>query len=731
MPAPAENPLPSEPWPALWVAVLGDALVLAAWQHEAWTEQPAMGVAGAGIALVATLWALFGYRRWSLQARRRQRDAQARAEVAETALREWREALDELPSGLEIYDPDDRLIFYNKRMAQLYPWIDFERQLGLPFESLLRTAIQDGRIPAAAGREEDWVRERLAKRGRGDTPMLQSLKNGMWINTYERRSRSNYVVGARLEVTDLVARTRELLESREHLQAIISSAAVGIMSVDADGRIVEANQAAQALFGSATTRLAGEPVTAMIPSLRLNPEVSAPAQGFDVDGRAADGRALRLHVSVSPIGEHGARQFVMVVTDVSERERAEAARRALETQLREAQKMESLGTLASGIAHDFNNVLGSIVGNADLARRDIEDGAAPHALQRLALVDRAAQRARNLVRQILTFSRRDKVQRTVQDLRGIVDEALKILRATLPAQVELDRSLADVPLPVDVDAIHIEQVVLNLCTNAWQALGDGGGHITVAADIHDIDEAEGARLGLPAGSYARLSVLDDGCGMDDSTRLKAFDPFFTTKPVGSGTGLGLSVVHGIVKSHEGAITVDSSPGQGSRFDVLLPLAAMPATGSLPGHPPVEMVQGRGERILYVDDDELMPLMVASLLGRAGYVVRCFTDPVHAIEAIRSAPGDFDLVVTDFNMPRLSGLDVARTIAALCPALPIVLTSGLVSDDLRTQAWTLGVREVLEKQNTLEELPATIHRVLAAQAPAGPRPLRDPWIDPAH
>jgi CheY-like chemotaxis protein len=248
-------------------------------------------------------------------------------------------------------------------------------------------------------------------------------------------------------------------------------------------------------------------------------------------------------------------------------------------------------------------------------------------------------------------------------------------------------------------------------------MDEGGGRIEVGI--------ASARAGLVAlaerpgaGHHVNLWVLDDGAGMDDATRLRAFDPFFTTKPSGAGTGLGLAVVHGIVQAHDGAITLDSTPGVGTRFDLYFAEvdAAVAGNGG-DAVPEGAAVVGRGERIIYIDDDEVMPLMVDRLLQRAGYRVRCFGAPLAALAAVRSHPDEVDVVVTDFNMPGLSGLAVAAELAQLRPDLPVLLISGLVSDELRSRAAQCGVREVLEKQFALEALAPAVHRALTRPASA--------------
>jgi len=405
-----------------------------------------------------------------------------------------------------------------------------------------------------------------------------------------------------------------------------------------------------------------------------------------------------------------------MVTDITDRKHADEARARLEAQLRESQKMQAIGTLAGGIAHDFNNILAAILGNVALAQQQAGlDPAARHSLEQITT---SAVRARSLVQQILAFSRRQPQRLVRQPLRPLVEEAVRLLRPILPALVELEVTLADAPLTVEADATQLQQVVMNLCTNAWHALQGQAGRVTVGLGAVFIDAEAAQRLGeLQPGSFAHLWVSDSGCGMDEATRLRVFEPFFTTKPVGQGTGLGLSVVHGIVTAHHGAITVASTPGQGSRFDIYFPLvaeaalvASTAAAESAPAHHP-------GRNVAYVDDDPVMLLMVQGLLQRSGYHVTCFDDPRDALVALRAQPEAFDLILTDYNMPGLSGLDIARELAAFRPDLAVVISSGYVSDELLAAAAQAGVRRVMQKEYTLEQLQDLIRDVLAEPAPA--------------
>ena len=410
--------------------------------------------------------------------------------------------------------------------------------------------------------------------------------------------------------------------------------------------------------------------------------------------------------------EHGrATRMIGTHVDITERKRGEATQRDLESQLREAQKLEAIGTLAGGIAHDFNNMMAAILGNVAFAQQDIDVSHPAQAY--LKQISKTGQRARSLVQQILAFSRKQPNELVSQSLRPVVDEAVTMLRSMMGASVQLRAVLPPNKLAVTADPTQLQQVLMNLGVNAWQALPAGVGHIEIGLEENLFADDDRPRpAGLEPGSYAHLWVRDDGCGMDAETRQRIFDPFFTTKPVGRGTGLGLAVAHGIVESHGGAITVTTAPGQGSTFDLYLPLIEYesgPAPLDAIGTP----LRGSGQHVLYVDDDEVMGLMVHDLLQRLGYRATCLLDAHEAIALVARDPAAVDLVVTDFNMPNVSGLDVARALAGIRADLPVAISSGYVSDELLASASQLGVHAVMQKERTLEELGAMVHAALSA------------------
>lgn len=434
--------------------------------------------------------------------------------------------------------------------------------------------------------------------------------------------------------------------------------------------------------------------------------------------RAKDGRWLWVLTRGMVISrdEHGQpTRIVGTHTDITELKQAEEQQRALEGQLRESQKMEAIGTLAGGVAHDFNNLLAAILGNLVLAREDV--GSDHPAQESLAEINRAAIRARQLVQQILTFSRRGAQVMEHQPLLPLVEEALGLMRSLLPAGVRLVTRLSKEPLPALVDATQLQQVLMNLCTNAWQAFAGRGGEVTVALERVALDAAQALKLGaLEPGAYARLSVADNGPGMDEATQRRVFEPFFTTKAPGAGTGLGLAVVHGIVKAHRGAIGLISEPGAGTRFDVYLPLAASasappPSASPLPATP-VEAPAPAGRHVVYIDDYEALVFLVGRLLRKQGYRVSTFESGEAALAWFGAHPQEpVDLLVTDQNMPGMAGVDVVRELRRLRPALRMAIVSGHVSDALIAEATAAGVDEVLAKQDSMDALGAAIRGLL--------------------
>jgi two-component system CheB/CheR fusion protein len=384
-------------------------------------------------------------------------------------------------------------------------------------------------------------------------------------------------------------------------------------------------------------------------------------------------------------------------------------REHIEAQLRQAQKMEALGTLTGGIAHDFNNILAAIIGFTEVVRDHIADG--DHDRRHLDRVLEAGLRGRELIKRMLAFSRKTEQEKKPVLLGGIVTETVKFIRSSTPATISIRLDVKNEPGMVFADPVQMQQVVLNLCTNAVQAMREKGGVLDVEVSDRTVDESEGVRRAMKPGLYVKLAVRDTGAGISPSIMNRIFDPFFTTKKVGEGTGLGLSVVHGIVHQHEGYIFAESEAGSGSKFTVYLPMVEAELSGEdLTEHP----VSSGTERVLFVDDEELLAEMGRDMLEDLGYQVTVTTSSSEALALFRTDPGRFDLVITDVTMPEITGVELAREMLAVRADIPIIMCTGfshLIDADAAKAA---GVRAFTMKPLTKREIAKTIRTVLDGQ-----------------
>ena len=438
-------------------------------------------------------------------------------------------------------------------------------------------------------------------------------------------------------------------------------------------------------------------------------------------------RALCVAVLVAVVAFIVWRSQQQRIQQQEEKLHAQKAHADLEMQLQQAQKMDALGRLAGGIAHDFNNLLTSVGGNAELLQTELSPQSRHYEIVNDIAV--ASARARELVSQILTFSRRRAVEKVAIDPAPVLREAVKLLRAGLPAMIDLRLEIVAQLPPILGDAAQLQRVIMNLGTNAAQAIGAEQGHIRI--DAHEcLVRADEPVDGVPAGRYLRIAVSDDGRGMDDRTLSRIFDPFFTTKAIGQGTGLGLSVVHGIVEAYGGHITVESEPAAGTVFQIFFPVTdqvPQPAAAPAPitpaeehelseAQPPEEPapVTIPGEGVILVVDDEAVVLKVArTMLERLGYVVEGHVDAAAAAEAFAAAPDRYRLLLTDFAMPRLGGVELAQRIWALCPGFPAILYTGYGGRLTPSEAKRMGFLELLAKPFSMQTLSEAVSHALKA------------------
>ncbi len=525
-----------------------------------------------------------------------------------------------------------------------------------------------------------------------------------------------------ISTQELQQRNQELQQSQNRLASIINSSLDAIVCIDGAQCITIFNPSAERLFECPASQAVGSPIERFLPGmsqkLPANPTVSHVQLG-EITGSKTSGDSVALDVSVSFEHQIEGETITFFAHDLTRHKGMEAHRQALEAQLRESQKMQAIGTMAGGIAHDFNNIISAILGNIELARDDTTLNAS--AFVSLGEIDKAARRARNLVRQILTFSRNEAPKLSLIQLADVVREAVHLIKIALPPLIDLVLQIDPQTPAVLADATQIEQAVLNLCANAIHAIGEQRGRISIELGYKLGDQPE--RRGGARGHHVRLVVRDTGCGIEPETQLHVFEPFFTTKPVGQGTGLGLAVVHGIMRTHQGSVDVASAPGCGSVFTLYFPVPDATAVTATSSNSPTTSApvvtasaqfagnQGAGRHVMYVDDDAALVFLVERVLRRKGFEVTTFTDPRQAVAALQAQPASFDLLVTDYNMPGYSGIELLQEAQLIRSDLPVALTSGYITAEIERSALQAGARALIYKPNDVTELAETLLKLL--------------------
>ena len=518
---------------------------------------------------------------------------------------------------------------------------------------------------------------------------------------------------------------RQRVEEELRLYRHIVSANQDLLAfVDRDYRLLAVNEAClracarnrKEVIGHSVAELMGRPLFASEIRVRLDRCLGGEEVHFDSWFDFPGTGRRYMAVACYPFrGQNQAVEGAIVCChDITEKTRAEEM-------MRHGQQMQAIGTMAGGIAHDFNNILSPIFGYAELAMLELPPESTIY--RRLEQILTAAQRARQLVNLILTLSRRKEQPFQVLAVQPIAREVLKLLRAGLPANIEIQMDLEPGCGQVMGDPIQIHQILMNLCTNAYHAMQDKGGLLEVTVREVNLDTGGlPVRSGLRAGRYLCLTVSDTGCGMDQEVMARIFEPYFTTREKEKGTGLGLSVTHGIVRKHDGFITVNSELGRGTVFKVYLPICPQQAGRARQGSVR-PLLKGDSEHILLVDDDENIVSMNRGMLEGLGYRVSPCTGSTEALAAFLRAPDSFDLIVTDQDMPGLSGAELAAKILAVTPAVPIILCSGFSEQFSQEKAKEIGIRVYLEKPVSIYTLAESVRQVLgdrkAQRTPAGP------------
>jgi len=612
----------------------------------------------------------------------------------------YRVFVETMEEGAATLGLDGTILYCNNRMAELSH---------KPIEKVIGGSVFDLIAPADRENFRSLFECAWKKNCQGEVSFSRPSGDSLPVYLSLNPLPADDVVAVCLVATDLTERKKaELATSCLAVGLEQSDESVAIM--DRRGNVSRVNPAFERLNGCSKEDIVGKSYVAFLTGRGGDPEIVAQIREALRLGHAWNGRMARrqdafsrvLDVTISPVKDAAGTvlNFFAVGRDVTREVISEK-------NLRQRQKLEALGTLSSGVAHDLNNILAPIMANAELALLDMPESAPAREHLKTAL--RAVIRGKELVKRILAFSAPKEQNLKPLTLGPVVRESLKLIRASLPASIEIRQKIHDFPDMVLADPTQLQEVIINLAGNAADAMRPAGGVLEVSlrrAEI-DADQVE-KHPGLAPGPYLRLTVSDTGHGIPPEALDRIFDPFFTTKKPGEGTGMGLAIVHGIVKSHGGVITVYSEVGKGTTFHVFLP--RVQGREEYPKPKPGAIATGK-ERILFIDDEEMQTLAGKLMLEKLGYKVVAKTDVREALELFQARPNAFDLVITDQTMPYLTGDRLAERMLAIRPDLPIILCTGFSELIGEEQAKAMGISEFLMKPFMMRELAVAIRRVL--------------------
>jgi PAS domain S-box-containing protein len=641
-------------------------------------------------------------------------------EQAEEALREseekYRSFIENAPVGMYTISTEGKFTYANKKLLEM---TGYKREDWL--NKFFHPIVHPDDLDIVVKKME----KRISGQGTTDPYEIRIFKSSGEIRWVKISSESIYETSETGEkklagmqsfvedVTEMRDAEESLKQSETKYRELIEKAIDAIYTIDLDGRFLEVNDAFLRETGYVSEEIIGNKWTFMLhpddkPVVLEATEKALRGEPWNYEMRVKkkDGTFSWYSIINRPIIGEGETLIAVhgIARNIDERKKMEA-------ELQQTQKMEAIGTLAGGIAHDFNNILYSIIGNTEMTMDDLPKGSL--ARSNMDSVLKAAKRAKELVQQILTFSRQGGLDRKPVRVQSILREVLQLLRSSLPATIEISQKIDMKCGPILADPSQIHQLIMNLCTNAYHAMREKGGKIEVTLARENVLTADlSSKPNLKPGPHLKLTVNDSGHGMSREVLERIFDPFFTTKLPGEGMGMGLAVVHGIVKSYGGAILAHSKPGEGSQLDVYLPLSengSVASEGAISGSAP----KGK-ERILLIDDELEIVRMVRQMLERVGYQVTTQTSSVGALEAFRMNQEAFDLVITDQTMPDMTGKELAKELISIRPDIPIILCTGFSEMIKEDKAESGGIREYLLKPIIRSDLAKTIRRVIDQQ-----------------
>ena len=618
-----------------------------------------------------------------------------------------RALIDAIPDLVWLKDVDGTYLSCNKTFQRLYGVEESQLVGKNDYDFTSREIADSFRLhdrKVMEGKGFAMNEEALTFADNGYCGLFETIKTAM----HDEEGKLIGVLGVARDISERVKAETRLKESERKFRTLFKNAADAIYLVAIDGTLRDCNASAEKQTGYSRNQLLSLKVSDLDPRSVTDNDweilLENAGQGelvtLTTEHLRKDGSRFPVEMSFSRIAMEQETLLLASVRDVTEKV-------ATESQLRQALKMEAIGTLAGGIAHDFNNILAAIMGYAEIVHESTSEGTLIR--EDLQQILQAADRAKGLVKQILAFSRQTTTEKKVLQSAPLVTEAVSLLRSTLPTTIKIQQDVDMGASNILADPTEIHQVVMNLCTNAYHAMEKTGGNLTISLKNRSISSQDLASNGhLRPGNFVHLSVKDSGEGISEERASRIFDPYYTTKATGKGTGMGLAIVHGIIKNYDGTITCTSKLGEGTTFDILLPASPEQA-----GEKTKQVVLAAvgSEHILFIDDEEMLTEMASLMLGRLGYQVTTSNSSLEALEMLEKQPDAFDLVITDQTMPEMTGVDLSRRILQMRPEQPIIICTGYSSLISESQARSLGIRGFAHKPITKTEMATLVRKVL--------------------
>jgi len=636
------------------------------------------------------------------------RTVKRRTKALQESEARYRDYIMNAPYGVFVADELGRYLQVNPFACRITGYEEHE---------LLTMSIPD-LLPEESREQGQRHFQTLRREGRSFDEMPFRPKNGdrRWWSVTAVKISDHRFLGFCNDITQRKEAEEKIRENTRLFDAVLVGTSDAIFVKDRAGRYLLANAGTSRAMGYEVAAIIGRTDDELLPPESLDiihkAELKVMTTGLTVRAedviRNADGISYWLANKSPYYDENGEIIGIIgVAHDVTSLKKAEEEQHKLERQLQQAQKMEAIGTLAGGIAHDFNNILGALLGYAEMARDDSPPDSS--VARDLGEILKAGHRAKDLVKQILTFSRQDAAERIPTSPGDIISEAVKMLRPSLPSTIDIRQDLRSDSGRILANPSQLHQVIINLCTNAYHAMEETGGILGISLKGTELTAEDLLRNpDIDQGKFIQISVSDTGAGMNPEIRERIFEPYFTTKETGKGTGLGLSIIHGIVKGHGGSISCSSKPGEGTVFHVFLPVIN---DDDLTETAVLELPHGGSEHILFIDDEEMLAEMAKTMLERLGYTVTVKNSSLEALTCFQNQPDLYDLVITDQTMPGMTGVDLARRLLQIRPELPIILCTGFSSQISEDRARAMGIREFALKPLSKKDIARLIRKVL--------------------